>query len=199
MTDYILTSSSTDALELPDAVREQARAMAGELAVQLVTDRLAVLVAAAHAVEGYCDRGFWPGVNGAARESRSEIEFSGCCDVAIVPELPDTSGTITVVSVKRWHDDSDCYEDVAYKLRPSNRLRVQDEGNYQLVSTFLPDDPAPSVAIEAAARAYSFWTQHRPSGRSLAESGSYEAPRLQGAIQRSGAAELLRHLRRYRA
>lgn len=196
---YIVISSSISAIELPDAVKEQARAMAGELAVELVEDRLSILLAAAAAVESYCDRGFWPGVNGAARDCSAEIEVDSEALAPIVPTLPDTRGALSVVSVKRWDDDSAAYIDSAYQLRPGGRLRLRDEGFFEVVSTFTPDDPAPSVAVEAVARAYSFWTQHRPSGRSLAASGEYEAPRLQGCISRSGGAELLRGLRQWRA
>ena len=71
---YVVVSSSISELELPTSVQDQARAMSGELATTLTTDRLAVLIASAHAVEDYADRAFWPGVNGAARGCTAEIE-----------------------------------------------------------------------------------------------------------------------------
>ena len=48
------------------------------------------------------------------------------------------------MSVKRWSDSGETYLDSAYRLRPGGRLRLRDEGFFEVVSTFLPEDPAPS-------------------------------------------------------
>ena len=58
---------------------------------------------------------------------------------------------------------------------------MRNGGAYELAVTFDPGE-APALAVEACSRVYSYLTQHRPSGRSLASSGEiFEPPRLQGA------------------
>ena len=198
--DYELLTARVDELLLPDEVKEQARAMAGELATTLTPDRERVLVGAAHAVEAHCNRGFWGGVGGNPRASTAELRIHRPGEIPLLASLSDTQGAVlAVVSVGLWSNSAEAYEDAPYSLRPAGRIEVSSGGNYRIEVTFAPGE-APAVAVEACARVYAYMTQHRPSGRSLASSGEiFEPPRLQGSLQRSGAAGLLRHLRRYRA
>ena len=61
----------------------------------------------------------------------SEIEFSGSlrCRRSVPERSQIPGGTITVVSVKRWHDDSDSYEDVrriqaeTFRIDCASRMR----------------------------------------------------------------------------
>ena len=199
MNDYLLRTARVDELELPDADRDQARAMAGELAAALTLDRQKVMLGASHMVEHYCGRAFWAGAGGAVRKSTAEIEVFGAPEIPTCCSLPDSQGAIAVLSVKKWSNTTEAYEDSDYKLRPSNRIRLTNGGVYEVICTVLPENPAPAEAVEAMSRVYSYQTQHRGGGRSLAQSGEYEPPRLQGALMRSGASALLRNLRRARA
>ena len=196
--DWELLTALVDELALPDAAKDQARAMAGELGTELVIDRERVMLGAAHIVEHYCNRAFWGGVGGNPRNSKAELRIRGPGEIPLLASLSDTQGAVVnVVSVKIW--SSEVYVDASYSLRPAGRIEVHSGGTHEVKVVF-DSVEAPAVAVEAMARTYSYLTQHRPSGRSLASSGEiFEPPRLQGALQRSGAAGLLRHLRRYRA
>ena len=196
--DYELLTARVDELALPDEVKEQCRALAGELGVELVQDRERIMLGAAHAVEAHANRAFWGGVGSNPRASTAELRIPRPGEFPLLASLSDTQGAVlAVVSVKLWSDEA--YSDSPYSLRPAGRIEVNSGGTYEIKVTFSPGE-APAVAVEACARVYAYMTQHRPSGRSLASSGEiFEPPRLQGALQRSGAAELLRHLRRYRA
>ena len=153
--------------------------MSGELAVDLVTDRLKIMIAAGHLVEYHVGSAFWPGAGGASRRSSGEIEIYGAREVAV--SLPDTEGAVTIQTVKRWSESAEAYQDVvSYKLRPQSRIRLDDAGTYQIVCTLLPSHPAPSEVVEAMTRVYAYQTQHRPSGRSLAYG------RIEGRCGRGG-------------
>ena len=115
----------------------------------------------------------------------------------LLASLSDTQGAVVnVVSVKIW--SSEVYVDASYSLRPAGRIEVHSGGTYEVRVAFTAGE-APAVAVEAMARTYAWQNTHRPTGRSLSESGSIDPPRLQAAVQNSGAAGLLRQLRRFRA
>ena len=194
---YELLTARVDELELPAEAKEQARAMAGELAVELVPDRERVMIGSAHMVEHFCNRAFWPGVSGNPRNSTAELRIRGPGEIPLLASLSDSQGaTVAVVSVKLWSDE--VYSDAPYSLRPAGRIEVRSGGTYEIKVAFTAGE-APAVAVEAMARTYAWQNTHRPTGRSLSESGSIDPPRLQAAIQNSGAAGLLRHIRRFRA
>ena len=195
--DYELLTARVDELELPSEAKEQARAMAGELGTDLVSDRERVMLGAAHMVEHFCNRAFWGGVSGNPRNSTAELHIRGPGIFPLLASLSDTQGAVVnVVSVKIW--SSEVYVDASYSLRPAGRIEVHSGGTYEVRVAFTAGE-APAVAVEAMARTYAWQNTHRPTGRSLSESGSIDPPRLQAAVQNSGAAGLLRQLRRFRA
>ena len=196
MNDYILRSSSVSALELPDAAKEQARALAGELATVLVEDRLNILIAAAGMVEHHVGRILWRGVGDVARTSTAVVEVFGAGEIPIVASLPESQGVVTITTVRKWNDSTEAYESVSYKLRPQSRILLDADGVYEIVATVLPPTPAPAAAIEGAGRCYAYQTAFRPAVSTMSEGGSVSPPRLAGVLIRSGASELLASLRR---
>ena len=194
--EYILRTCTVAPLALPDAVKEQARAMAGESDAADTTDRLLILQGAADEIERYCGRAFWRAAAGAARESTAELDVGAVpVELAACPVLPDATGTIvTITTVRRWNDANGAWETAEYTARPSGRFLVDRSGIYEVVSTLLPDTVAPSEAVEACARLFAFRENYRPK-----RSGSIEDDgtpiRQSGAILRSGAGEILRGIR----
>lgn len=196
-TGYVILSARIDELEVSDAMKQQARAMAGELSVELVPDRERVLVGSAHEVEAYCSRVFWPGVGGRVRSSTCEVRINRPGVFPLLPHFPSTVGAALIVtSIKLWAYSAG-YETAPYSLRPAGRVSVESGGVYEVRVTVAADAAdVPAVVIEATARCYAWQTANRPSGHGLSQAGLIEPVRLQGSIQKSGAAELLQGLRR---
>ena len=142
MMDYILRSSSVSGLELPDVEKDQARALAGELATTLVEDRLNILIAAAGMVEHHVGRILWRGVGDVARSSTAVVEVFGAGEIPIVASLPESQGVVTITTVRKWNDSTEAYESVSYKLRPQSRILLDADGVYEIVATVLPPTPA---------------------------------------------------------
>ena len=114
--DYELLTARVDELALPDEAKQQCRAMAGELGVELVPDRERIMVGAGHAVEAHCNRAFWGGVSGNPRSSTAELRVNRPGEIPLLASLSDTQGATTaVVSVKLWNNSAEAYEDAPYK------------------------------------------------------------------------------------
>ena len=196
MKDYILRSSSVSGLELPDVEKDQARALAGELATTLVEDRLNILIAAAGMVEHHVGRILWRGVGDVARTSTVVVEIFGAQEIPVIASLPESAGVVSITTVRKWDDNSEIYQAASYKLRPQSRIRLDDFGVYEVDCTVLPPSPAPAAAVEGVGRVYAYQTAFRPSVSTMSEGGSVSPPRLAGAMIRSGASELLASLRK---
>ena len=195
MNNYVLRSASVSGIELPDAVKDQARALAGELATTLVEDRLNILIAAAGMVEHHVGRILWRGVGDVARTSTVVVEIFGAQEIPVVASLPESAGVVSITTVRKWDDNSESYQAARYKLRPQSRIRLDDAGVYEVSCTVLPPTPAPAAAIEGAGRCYAYQSSFRPGTSMMSEGGSVTPPRLAGALIKSGASELLASLR----
>ena len=191
---WTLQDSVIDPLELDDALKTQARSMAGESGVGLTTDRENILLAAAAEIEAYCDKAWFRGPAGAARVATSVIEAGGTCCMPAVGALPASVG-VTITSVEVWSDASEIWTAVTYIRSPlGSTIRVKQAGTYRIVASMLPLEPYPTVIGEAVARLFAFRENVRPrmvTGDMADGTFSSQA----GGVLKSGAAELLRFVR----
>ena len=194
MRGWTLEDSEIDPLELTPALRDFARAMAGEKAVQLTSDRAEILDSAALEVELYCSRLWFRGVGGAARLCTSVLEVDEAGDVPIVGAATKSVG-ITIVSVEQWDDDREEFEPSPYVLRPHGEIRLPDGGAWRVTASVLPALTYPVVVNEATARLFSYRESYKPR-RNTSELSDGAPPSTTGAMMRSGAAECLRHIRK---
>ena len=111
------------------------------------------------------------------------------------PQFPDVSGvTVSVVSVRRWDDETSAYVDATHKVLPGGRIEVEEVGIYEVTADLTPGADVPDEAVEAVARLWAFREQLRPGDLTMSD-GSGEQQVLAGAIMKSGAAEIMRTLR----
>ena len=186
---------------LPAAVKDHARAIAGESDTELTTDRLNILQACAEHVEKRAGRMFWPGIP-AARQAVTIIEVHHCGEpIAACPLYQDTGGSdVTIASVERWDNDTSAWKVLAagtdYRVRPVGRVSVQSRGDYRITASFVLSANAPQEAVEVVARMFASYEQHRPaSGSAQGLDAEGRVANLDGLFRRSGADELLRQIR----
>ena len=191
---WTLADSTVDALELPDDLKDFAREMAGESSVQLTSDRERILLSAALEVELYCARMYFTGAAGSARIATSIVEVDGPgIDVPAIPQFP-RSVPVLVTAVARWDDAPAAYVTAEYVVRPLGAIRVADAGTYRILASATPNPNYPTVIDEAVARLFSYREVYKPR-RNTSDLSDGNAPSITGAMMRSGAAELLRHVR----
>ena len=192
MTHWTLQDSEIDPLELTPALRDFAREMVGESAVQLTDDRARILDTAALEIENYCSRIWFRGVGGAPRVATSVLETDGG-NVPAVGALPQSSG-VSITSVEFWSDSVAAYVTAEYVARPLGMIRVASPGTYRIVASVLPSLTYPTTVDEATARLFSYRESYKPR-RNTSELADGAPPSTTGALMRSGAAESLRHIR----
>ena len=193
MRGWTLEDSEIDPLELTPELRDFARAMAGESAVDLTSDRSEILASAATEVEFYCSRLFFRGVGGAARVCTSVLEVDEAGDVPIVGAATKSVG-ITIVSVEQWDDEGEDFEPAPYIRRPHGEIRLPDGGAWRVTASVLPALTYPVVVNEATARLFSYREAYKPRKQS-SDISDGAAPSIAGAMLRSGSAECLRYVR----
>ena len=191
---WVLEDSEIDPLELTPELRDFARAMVGESAVDLTSDRSEILDTAAAEVEYYAGRLFFRGVGGAARVVTSVLELDEAGDVPIVGAAAKSVG-ITVMSVEKWDDEGEDFEPAPHILRPHGEIRVPDGGAWRVTASVLPALTYPVVVNEAVARLFSYRESYKPRQRGASDISDGNAPSITGAMMRSGAAECLRFIR----
>ena len=189
---WVLEDSEIDPLELSDELKDFARAMVGESAVALTSDRSKILDTAALTVELYCARMYFRGVGGAPRVATSIVDVEAPFEVPIVGALPKSTG-VTITSVEKWSDTSEDFETSDYIRRPFGVILVPDARAYRIVASVLPP-PGPAPVDEAVARCFSYLESYKPR-RNTSELADGNAPSVTGVLIRSGAAELLRFAR----
>ena len=189
---WTLQDSVIDPLDLDDEVKDQAVAIAGESAVSLTTDRENILLAAAGQVERYTGRAWFRGPAGAARVATSIVE-TDAGDVPAVAALPSSVG-VSIVSIEIWSDNSEVWTAIDYIRRPLGMIRVKQGGTYRIITSVLPLATFPHEVIEATARLFAFLENLKPRMASGDMSDGTIATQA-GAIQKSGAGELLRFTR----
>lgn len=190
---WVLQDSAIDPLDLDDEVKTQARSMAGELSVALTTDRENILLGAAGQVERYTGRMWFRGTAGAARVTTSIVETDGPGDVPSVCSMPSSVG-VTITSVELWSDNSEVWSPATYIRRPLAAVRVKQAGTYRIITSVLPLEPFPSEIREATARLFAFLENLKPQ-KTAGDMSDGTIPTQAGAIQKSGAGELLRFTR----
>ena len=193
MRGWVLQDSEIDALELSDELKDFAREMAGESAVQLTSDRENILLSAALEVEFYVGKMMFAGVGGAPRVATSVVELAAPFNAPVVGAMPKSTG-VTVTSVEKWSDEAEDFEASDYIRRPLGRILVPAGGTYRIVASVLPAARYPTVIAEATARLFSYLEAYKPR-RNTSDLSDGAAPSVAGAMLRSGAAEALRHVR----
>ena len=194
---WLLRDSVIDPLDLDDETKAQARAMAGEKAVDLTTDRGHILDAAAVEIEEYVGRMFYRGLAGAVRVATSVVEIDEPGDVPAIPALPLTA-PVNMTHCAKWDDAAAAFQSVDYIVRPVGAIRLPCAGTYQIVASATPSLRYPTAVREAIARLFAFREIHRPQRTDGAMTDSGLPPTQAGAILRSGATEILRHVPRLR-
>ena len=190
---WVLQDSTVDALELSDGLKDFARQMAGESAVALTSDRDRILLSAALEIELYCGRLYFTGTAGSARACTSIVDVDGPGDVPPIPQFPH-SAPVLVTAVARWDDAAAAYVTAEYVMRPLGAIRVSAGGSYRVLASSTPNPNYPTVIDEAVARLFSYREAYKPR-RQTGELADGNAPSITGAMMRSGAAEVVRHIR----
>ena len=189
---WMLRDSVIDALALDDEVRDQAQAMAGESAVAVTDDRENILHESAAEIERYSGRMWFRGPGGLPRVATSVLETDGG-DVPAVGAMPSSVG-VTIASVDVWSDSAEIWTLVTHIRRPLGMIRVTAGGTYRIVAAVLPLAIYPSEIREAVARLFAYRENLRPQ-KTTGDAADGTIPTQAGAIQKSGAAELLRFTR----
>ena len=193
MRGWVLQDSEIDALELSDELKDFAREMAGESAVNLTGDRARILDTAALEVEFYVGRMMFRGVGGAPRVATSVVEVEAPFTVPAVGAFPRSTG-VTVTAVEQWDDTGEAFAPSTYIRRPLGLILVTAGGTFRIAASVLPLEKHPSVIDEAVARLFSYRESFKPR-RNTSELADGNAPSITGMMMRSGAAESLRYVR----
>ena len=194
--NWIIKDSTIDLLSLDDETTAQAIAMAGEKAVALTSDRENILTASAAEIEEYIGRMYYLGLAGSARVCTTVVDLDGPGDVPAIAQLPLTA-PVNVMNVQRWSDDVAAFQTDTYIARPLGVLRVSCWGLYRIVAAATPSTNYPHAIQEAVARLFAFREINRPTKGAGAMTESGTPPTQAGAMMRSGAAEILRHVPRF--
>ena len=190
---WVLEDSEIDPLELTPELQDFAREMVGESAVSLTSDREKIFNSAALEIELYIGKMIFRGVGGAPRVATSVLQVESPFNVPIVGAMPKSTGT-TVTSVEQWSDEAEAFAAATYIRRPLGTIRVADAGTFRIVASVLPLEKYPSVIGEAVARLFSYLESYKPR-RNTSELSDGNAPSIAGGVLRSGAAEVVRHIR----
>ena len=190
MTNHVVSELTVDPPSLPAADESHALALAREKALEVTTDRRLMLTAFAQECERYCLRLFWPGEGSATRRYVSVQEVDDPSrPLSIAPDHPDLSGVETSnLTVEVWR--SGAFEAADYELRPSGRVRLALPGSYRIGVSLAPPTPAPYGAREGVARLFGLRETKRSGDADIG------LPQFGNALLRSGAAEIMRPLRR---
>ena len=194
---WLLRTSEVDLPELDDETTAQARAMAGEKAVALTKDRTNILIACAAEIEEYVGRLFYRGLAGSVRVCTTVLELDAPGDAPMLAQFPSTDPAI-VTAALRWDDAAAAFQASDFLVRPVGMVRLPTAGTYRLVANATPTTNYPPAVHEAVARLFAFREIHRPQRSDGAMTDSGLPPTQAGAMMRSGAAEILRHVPRMR-
>ena len=194
---WLLRASEVDLPELDDETKVQAIAMAGEKAVALTTDRENILIACAAEIEEYVGRLFYRGLAGSSRSCSTVLELDTQGDVPAVAQFPLTD-PVNVTSVVLWDDAAAAFQSSDFIVRPVGMVRLPTAGVYRIVASATPSSNYPASVIEGIARLFAFREIHRPQRGDGVTTDSGLPPTQAGAVLRSGAGEILRHVPRMR-
>ena len=103
-----------------------------------------------------------------------------------------------MTAVARWDDAAAAFQASDFLVRPVGMVRLPTAGTYMIQVSATPSLAYPSSVQEGVARLFAFREIHRPQRTDGAMTDSGLPPTQAGAMLRSGAAEILRHVPRYR-
>lgn len=213
ITYRLIGSPLVDPPVIPTAHEGQALAAARMKAVDMNADRRLMLRVFAREIESWVGRLLWRGSGaGGARAATSEVEVAhsgrdysfggrggGGRILSACPSMPDLAGvTVAITSVERWDDSEDprAYVTEEYHYAPGGAVAVARDGVYRVVASLTPPAATPEEAVEALARLWAIREQFRPGDfREAVDIGGAVA-QLSGAVMKSGAAEILRTIKR---
>ena len=191
---WTLQDSVIDPLDVDDEVKDQAVAIAGEKSVSMTTDRENILLAAAGQIERYSGRAWFRGPAGAARVATSIETDAG--DVPAVAALPSSVG-VTITSVEIWSDSAEVWTVIDYIRRPLGAIRVTAGRHVSDRDERLTAGNLPLRGRRSNGRAIVrvFGKPKATQKMSGSDMSDGTIPTQAGAIQKSGAGELLRFTR----
>ena len=114
-----------------------------------------------------------------------------------VAQFPMTD-PVNVTRVSLWDDAAAAFQATEFIVRPVGMVRLPAAGTYRLVANATPTTNYPPAVHEAVARLFAFREIHRPQRGDGAMTDSGLPQTQTGAMMRSGAAEVIRHVPRYR-
>ena len=194
---WLLRSSDVDLPELDDETTNQSKALAGESSVDVTDDRLNILIACAAEIEEYVGKLFYRGLAGSARACTTVIELDAPGDAPVVAQFPMTA-PINITSVVRWDDAAETFQASDFLVRPLGLVRLPEPGTYMILAQATPSLNYPASVQEGVARLFAWRENNRPHRGAGALTDSGMPPTQAGALMRSGAAEILRHVPRMR-
>ena len=188
----ILLSATVAPPSVPDAVRAHAFALAREKTLMDNTSRALALRSVVSEIERYIGAAYF----GDNRTAVATVDVDDLADdLAIVPTLPD-SENVELVSVELWSDSAADFEaTTAYTVRPNNTIRLHSPGTYRITANVSSPAAVPDEVTEGVARVWAIRETLQPGDQEMGGDGG-QVLNLAGAVLRSGAGEVLRHLRR---
>ena len=137
------------------------------------------------------------GLAGSARACTTVIELDAPGDAPAVAQFPMTAPVI-VTAALRWDDAAAAFQASDFVVRPVGMVRLPTAGVYRIVASATPSSNYPASVQEGVARLFAWRENNRPQKNSGVGTDSGMAPTQAGALLRSGAAEILRHVPRMR-
>lgn len=196
MTNHRLLDTFVTPVEVPPETTAHAQSTAREDALPLTISRALNLASACAEVERWTGRLLWRG-SPAPRTCTSTLEvYDVLQDVSLSPRYPLVAhlDSLVVHTVRRWDDEGEAYQDAEYLTRPMGQIRLKSgPGTYEFVVELTPTTEVPDIAVEAAARLWSYRELKRPTANP--DSLIAESQNLASAMYRSGASSLLRSLK----
>ena len=107
--------------------------------------------------------------------------------------MPSSVG-VSITLVEVWSDEAEVWTPVTHISRPLGMIRVAAGGTYRVVASVLPLATFPSEIRKATARLYAYRENLRPQ-KITGDAADGTIPTQAGAIQKSGAGELLKWVR----
>ena len=192
----VLSVDGGGLVDVPQALRDHALRLTRQEALRIDdAGRPVILAECAAECEVYIGRLVIPVAGGRTVVTIAQLDTEPIDPIAILPRWPDLSGlALTDSSVERW--ESGAWVSAPRHLRAGGRVVLEDfrAGDYRLAATATPAVVMPTAFIEATARLYAARTTARPVDNT--EGGTGATFNLSGMLLRSGAAEVLRQLRR---
>ena len=192
----VLSVDGGGLVDVPAVLREHALKLTRQDALSIDdAGRATILGECAEECETYLGRLVVPVAGGRLIETVLQIDSQPLDPLPVMPRWPDVSGVLLTDSVfERW--DGQAWVSATGSLRPAGRFELDDfrPGDFRVACTATPADTMPTVFIEGCSRLYAMRTTARPVDNT--DGGTGATFNLSAALLRSGAAEVLRSIRR---